>query len=58
MTSYVPCAVSGCREEAYVKITYLENLYGVNKGFRCLKHTKEIGDHDLNGRLDDKRRKQ
>jgi|GEM_PF-5975766 len=55
--TYVQCQHNGCREEAHSKVQYLEK-YGLDNGFRCLKHIKELGDFDLNGRLDDKRRKE
>ena len=52
------CQHPGCKEESMIIIRYLEDKGPPGNGHRCFKHTKEIGDHDLNGRLDDKRRKE
>lgn len=42
------CERPKCREEAYCKVAYLGK-------FLCLEHTKELGDFDQKGRLEDRR---
>jgi hypothetical protein len=55
MTNVILCALENCNEEAFSNIYYLEQRDGMNKGWRCLKHVKELGDFDQKGRLADRR---